>query len=385
MGENLIHTPLPRNTIFSDCNDTAIKGREEKGLSIKQSNHQNPTPSKTHFFTALALPTMDVLSFLKLWKGGGSAPTATSGDAVRTTSLRHVMVETDDEDSFFDLELAVPQNKEENSNKSGEGGSAHELFFKRRILPIESSSKPQSPISLLRSAPRFRVFMFGLRRSKSEKTEKAEKMEASGVSEQPPRNSKLFTVKFKVEEVPVVSVFTRENSSRSFGKHGTEETTSFESKRFSKDVVHKYLKLIKPLYIKVSKKYGEKTTSSPSPSSSPIPGPIFSPKKPVKTQSRREDGEERTGSLPAGLRVVCKHLGKSRSASAAVQMMPPVSFQASRRDDSLAQQHDGIQSAIMHCKRSLNSSTGTELISINHLYFSAFNFHENSKFEFFSL
>ncbi|RVW68116.1 putative membrane-associated kinase regulator 2 [Vitis vinifera] len=271
---------------------------------------------------------MDVLSFLKLWKGGGSAPTAASGDAVRTTSLRHVMVETDDEDSFFDLELAVPQNKEENSNKSGEGGSAHELFFKRRILPIESSSKPQSPISLLRSAPRFRV-----------------------------------------EEVPVVSVFTRENSSRSFGKHGTEETTSFESKRFSKDVVHKYLKLIKPLYIKVSKKYGEKTTSSPSPSSSPIPGPIFSPKKPVKTQSRREDGEERPGSLPAGLRVVCKHLGKSRSASAAVQMMPPVSFQASRRDDSLAQQHDGIQSAIMHCKRSLNSSTGTELISINHLFF----------------
>ncbi|CBI22610.3 unnamed protein product, partial [Vitis vinifera] len=44
-------------------------------------------------------------------------------------------------------------------------------------------------------------------------------------------------------------------------------------------------------------------------------------------------------------------------------MMPPVSFQASRRDDSLAQQHDGIQSAIMHCKRSLNSSTDSSHLS----------------------
>ena len=335
---------------------------------------------------------MDVLNFLKLWKGGGSAPTATAAadDAVRTTSLRHVMVETDDEDSFFDLELSVPNNNEENGRKSGEMASSHELFFKRRILPIESGgSKPHSPISLLRSAPRFRVFMFGLRRSKSGRSEKAEKMEAGGVSaaaaEQPPRSSKHFTVKFKVEEV---SVFSRENGTRSYGKHGEEETTSFESKRFSKDVVHKYLKLIKPLYFKVSKKYGDKTASFPSPSSSPTPAPIFSPKKPVKMPSRRDDGEDRPGNLPAGLRVVCKHLGKSRSASAAVQMMPPVSFQASRRDDSLAQQHDGIQSAIMHCKRSLNSSTGTdESLLINHLYFSAFKFFffKSSNFELFSL
>ncbi|CAL5357790.1 unnamed protein product [Camellia sinensis] len=58
-------------------------------------------------------------------------------------------------------------------------------------------------------------------------------------------------------------------------------------------------------------------------------------------------------SRQAPLREVCKHLGKSRSAASAVGIIPPV---ASKRDDSLLEQHDGIQSAILHCKRSYNSS-----------------------------
>ncbi|CAL5338656.1 unnamed protein product [Camellia sinensis] len=58
-------------------------------------------------------------------------------------------------------------------------------------------------------------------------------------------------------------------------------------------------------------------------------------------------------SRQAPLREVCKHLGKSRSAASAVGIIPPV---ASRRNDSFLEQHDGIQSAILHCKRSYNSS-----------------------------
>ncbi|KAI8018905.1 putative membrane-associated kinase regulator 2 [Camellia lanceoleosa] len=53
----------------------------------------------------------------------------------------------------------------------------------------------------------------------------------------------------------------------------------------------------------------------------------------------------------AGLRVVCKHLGKSRSASAVPCFG---SIQENRNDDSFLQQQDGIQSAILHCKRSFN-------------------------------
>ncbi|XP_010270646.1 PREDICTED: probable membrane-associated kinase regulator 2 [Nelumbo nucifera] len=66
------------------------------------------------------------------------------------------------------------------------------------------------------------------------------------------------------------------------------------------------------------------------------------------------------GNLPAGLRVVCKHLGKSRLASSAVAAVQPVGFQARRCDDSLLQQQDGIQSAILHCKRSFNASRDSE-------------------------
>ncbi|KAL2470818.1 Uncharacterized protein Adt_38954 [Abeliophyllum distichum] len=57
----------------------------------------------------------------------------------------------------------------------------------------------------------------------------------------------------------------------------------------------------------------------------------------------------------SSFKIVTKHLGKSRSASAAVGLS---SSQISRRDGSLMQQHeDGIQGAILHCKKSYNVSS----------------------------
>ncbi|KAE8716234.1 hypothetical protein F3Y22_tig00110156pilonHSYRG00617 [Hibiscus syriacus] len=51
-----------------------------------------------------------------------------------------------------------------------------------------------------------------------------------------------------------------------------------------------------------------------------------------------------------------KHLEKSKSSSASAS---PIN----RRDDSLLLQHDGIQSAILHCKRSFNSSRESSWLS----------------------
>jgi hypothetical protein len=75
-------------------------------------------------------------------------------------------------------------------------------------------------------------------------------------------------------------------------------------------------------------------------------------------------------SVPAGLKQVCKRLGKSRSASSAVAAAPSppsagtttpqqqaAAAPPQRRDDSLLQVQDGIQSAIAHCKRSFNASS----------------------------
>ncbi|KAK9291727.1 hypothetical protein L1049_019676 [Liquidambar formosana] len=327
-------------------------------------------------------------SFLKFWK---NLATTHGGDATKNpTEITHYPSfetdnEVDEEDSFFELELTVPDcdndedrdNPADNKHNDGETFDFREHPFKdpskkigdkRRILPIEPNSKPQSPISILKSAPKFRVLMFGFKKSKTEKTGKTEpKSVFMATPKHAQQENKLFAVKFKVEEAPVVSMFTRGNSVRDVGSTLQKQSSEDDfSKRFSKDVVQKYLKLIKPLYVKVSKRYNEKVGlsdvfSTASPVSSPASAPVSSPKKAMKTTWKKEEAGEKQGNIPAGLRVVCKHLGKSRSASAAVGVVVPPP--ASRRDDSLLQQHDGIQSAILHCKRSFNSSREPSLLS----------------------
>lgn len=123
-----------------------------------------------------------------------------------------------------------------------------------------------------------------------------------------------------------------------------ENASDFSS---SEKSVPKYLKLIKPFYEKVSNK--TKSADSVTPSSSPVTAPVnLSPKKFSE------------GSRIGSFKIVTRNLGKSRSASAAVEVNPP---SIRRRDDSLLEQNDGIQGAILHCKKSFNSSSrGTFII-----------------------
>ena len=254
------------------------------------------------------------------------------------------------DDSFFELELTVSDcdnKKNTNNNKESQQQTATatlsslsstDVLSKRKILPIEPSSssslKPQSPISLLKSAPKLRVAIF--KKPKSMATHKTEKTGVMEKTESTRKQNKLFTIKFRVEDASSLSMFTRASSLRKT-KHKesihTDSSSSSSSKRFSKDVIQKYLKLIKPLYVRVSKKNGktgfpEELTEASSSS------PTASPAK-----------KEKKGNIPAGF----KHLSKSKSVSAAAVMSP------ARRDDSLLLQHDGIQSAILHCKNSFNS------------------------------
>ncbi|KAL3742990.1 hypothetical protein ACJRO7_018315 [Eucalyptus globulus] len=315
---------------------------------------------------------------------------------------------------------------------SGSSGSSHDcsdanivsslspsddLFFKGKLVPIEpsdpDSTKPPSfpaAASLLKSATKFRVFMLGLKKSKLVNTlEKAEKTETSEepcltVTTPPQKaraqensnnnkkqsnsgssSSKFFTVKFKVEEVPLVSLFTRDNSSRSASgakpqqkQTSEDDAASGDERRFAREAMRRYLKKVKPFYIRVSKRYGERLGLS-----GQLGHAVFEPTEGEKSRSkasavaevgsggqgrsqRRGQGQgqgQGNSSIPAGLRVVCKHLGKSRSASSAVAAAPggqAAAAAASRRDDSLLQQQDGIQSAILHCKRSFNASRDSE-------------------------
>ncbi|KAF8413250.1 hypothetical protein HHK36_001226 [Tetracentron sinense] len=382
---------------------------------------------------------MEALSLFKYWRGSGGG--ANERATTISTTVRHQEVETtedDDDGPFFDLEFAVPddddgeddgnncRDEEEEEDEEYEKLSARtdsarnlkftvssgssggrtdpnlslspddDLFFKETLIPLESSaenpsepySKPQFPVTSLKSAAKFRV-MLGLKKPKSEQIE-TNGASAAAQQQQQQQESKFSSVKVKVEEIPIFSLFNRENSSRSSGnkpqQQNSEEAAS-EDKRFSKDVVQRYLKMIKPLYFRVSRRYGQKlrfsgqlSLGSDKAAPATTTAPISSPSKTTTTAKNEEEAEEteapgsnvrsqKQANFPVGLRVACKHLGKSRSASSAVAAVP---FQENRRDDSLLQQQDGIQSAILHCKRSFNASRGIDLTSLAESFVSIF-------------
>ncbi|KAL3331427.1 hypothetical protein AABB24_034977 [Solanum stoloniferum] len=286
-----------------------------------------------------------------------------------------------------------------------------DLFFKGSLVPIEPSSllltaseaNSKFSSSLLKSATKFRVLMLKLKKPKSNAATKTGKLSEgdgdgdSSVSATPKplrmkvsedekeerqnrTQSKFLTVKFKVEEVPVKSLFTRDNSSKANNSSSkiqkrnpaeafstNSENSSSDEKKFSKDVMQKYLKKVKPLYIRVSKRYGEKLKFSGQLSftgnTALKPGPSPPPSAPAKAEAVTDapqtvEKSQKQGNIPSGLRIVRKQLRKSRSASSAVVAASPVA--SNRRDDSLLQQQDAIQGAILHCKRSFNSSRDSE-------------------------
>ncbi|KAL2552640.1 putative membrane-associated kinase regulator 2 [Forsythia ovata] len=82
------------------------------------------------------------------------------------------------------------------------------------------------------------------------------------------------------------------------------------------------------------------------------------------TELNNVKSQKQGNNLQAGLKGVLKHLEKYRSESSApVPAMDPLAnMSSSRRDYSLLQQQDGIQGAILHCKRSFNASRGNYVL-----------------------
>ncbi|KAK3011406.1 hypothetical protein RJ639_011052 [Escallonia herrerae] len=347
-----------------------------------------------------------------------SHPFPTEGEEAVNKAKNGVASSADDDDEESDSDGSDGENESElkftlSSNSSGNIidpnvslSPSDDLFFKGRLVPIDSSltgaepnPRSQFPVSLIKSATKFRVMMLKFKKSKSNVSEKTDSTGSGSenLREQPEENQhekrsqKFFTVKFKVEEVPIVSMFTRDNSSKCVNskvqkvqKPNPDDSASDE-KLFSKDTMQRYLKKVKPMYIRASKRYGDKLKFSgqlslsgaakagvvPPPPPPPPPSTAAKTEKlPAATEAKEESTEtasnaksQKHGSnLPAAVRVVCKTLGKSRSASAAVAAAAPpgTTTTSKRRDDSLLQQQDGIQSAILHCKRSFKAARGEE-------------------------
>ncbi|KAJ0971494.1 hypothetical protein J5N97_019453 [Dioscorea zingiberensis] len=219
-------------------------------------------------------------------------------------------IEDEDEGPFIDLEFSIPdEDSEEDSENSTLSLSPSNDFFS-----LDTNSKPPPfPSSLLKSATKLRVFMLGSKKPKS--------TTPSSPKQQRQNTTVNNFVRFKVEQVPLASLFTRDNS---------------EKVKSSKEVVHRYLNKIKKL--RFSGQHGS----------------VVAVEKSGKDCELAQGGGS---SSPLRLVTMRRRLGKSRSASAAVAAVrsPP-----RRRDDSLLQQQDGIQSAIAHCKRSFHSDKGVE-------------------------
>ncbi|KAG2302780.1 hypothetical protein Bca4012_061111 [Brassica carinata] len=327
----------------------------------------------------------------------------------------------DDEGPFFDLKFAVPVEEEEESEerdevseedgggKSKEGDSdgceykftlsscsggedgvdqdlivspSGDVYLKGQI--VEEAEPPstgteqtcsvkapaaQLSASILKSATKLRVFMLGTKKSKLLQAKSGDS-DKQNPPPPPPSQSpesqlkSTVTVSLKSEEVPIVSLFTRDNSSRNSSSSTPSPSTSkkqngnelvvSEENRFV--MMQKYLKKVKPLYIRVSRRYGDKLKHS-----GPLSLDSSAPKAESPVKKAHKPGNININ-IPAGFKVVKKHLGKSRSSSSATTIPPAATTvttttsESRRRDDSLLQQQDSIQSAILHCKRSFNSS-----------------------------
>ncbi|MED6191499.1 hypothetical protein PIB30_000597 [Stylosanthes scabra] len=257
---------------------------------------------------------MDAFTFLRYWRSAGGEPPLPPPPLPASPETTH-----DDDGPFIDLEFMPPEDDDDDDG--------HITFTLSPSSNNHSNSPPTPPppftASFLKSATKFRVFMLGLKKPKPNSTQT--------------QQGKLCTVDLKVEEVPILSLFTARDNNTSKPRASSDNkheslthththslSSSSSSSSEEKRSMNKYLRMLKvkplSLYIRVSRS---------------------------RCNEKLNQGEEPDEGS--------KHLGKSRSASAAV-LVP-----SGRRDDSLLQQHDdGVQGAILHCKRSFNSTTECE-------------------------
>ncbi|CAA0812954.1 Unknown protein [Striga hermonthica] len=304
---------------------------------------------------------MEALGILRFWRNAGAGASAVSIPGVylaRNPVSGTDEEETDDDDSFFDLVIRSPEYEIVAKNRN-EG--LKDILMRKNDY---SSSKPRSPVSILRRGPKFKVFIQGFRKQRrrekngpiavESKANQVNRLRGSSKLEQSNRSAAKTG-----SEASFGPVFPRDNSLRTkMLKESCECGASSDVLAVGEKSVPRYMKLIKPFYAKAASKARSSEFSTPS--SSPLTAPAnLSPRKFCEVS--------RVGSF----KVITRGLGKSRTASAAgrgksrpasaADGPPPLC----RRDDLLMEQHDGIQGAILHCKKSFNNSSYQEISQLS--------------------
>ncbi|KAG6429481.1 hypothetical protein SASPL_107532 [Salvia splendens] len=246
--------------------------------------------------------------------------------------------QTDDEDSFFDLVLKSPDIR--SSKSPGD-------VFRRGNGSVKS--RPLCKVTLVRSTPKFRVFMLGFGKSV-----KCERSESNGETKRSPSIHSPRSPKVTCRDEKTTGT-CRVAGANSLRSQLLKETSDYENspEKSSRGFIPKYLKLIRPLYLMVWKRQHEKK-KKPTESSTPCASPMTVP---ANISPKRISDGSRIGNF----KMAARRLGKSRSVSTAVGMSPQP---ARQRDDSLLERVDGIQNAVLYCKRSYNSSSSKEFSNI---------------------
>uniref|UniRef100_J3KXV9 Uncharacterized protein n=1 Tax=Oryza brachyantha TaxID=4533 RepID=J3KXV9_ORYBR len=182
---------------------------------------------------------MESFTFLKFLRGGAAA--GNRAGAVAATTIAASACEdgggggggeVDDDASFFDLEFAVPGDEsaasdaeeervEFNFSVAGDVESGGEVVAvddavapcggepgDAKVVELVSEAAPP-PASFLKPATKFRVLLLKLRKPKVPVA-----AECNGGGSPAPKTNR-FLIKFRVDDAPFVSLFTRDNSSRS--------------------------------------------------------------------------------------------------------------------------------------------------------------------------
>jgi len=296
---------------------------------------------------------------------------------IDTTPTSTSSSSSDDYDSEdeFELDFSISTANPPNPNHCISSPADNVLSDPSQMPPLQLPASPQScnvpgvkihfP-KLLRTATRLKISLFGFRKSgklgldlQSPCAEYAGT--GTGMGCPVPKQNRFFTVKFKMEEVPMVSLFTRDNSinsKRDDNNHGFQKKPENSDdgegqtcqnmdrdKKRAKEIVQKYVKKIKPPYVQISQRSNDKIRSRD----------VEKPRIRNGVENGRCQVSERSekqlsfSDFSGILKMVPKHLGKGKQPPSVMQQQLPNYY---RSESTLMEVQNVIQEAIAHCKQS---------------------------------
>lgn len=284
----------------------------------------------------------------------------------------------DDSEDEFDLSLSICSSNPTSPNQCI--SPADNLFCHGQLLslqlsptPLDDIASPQSSSSgiktqfpnLLKTAAKLKIPFSGFKKSAKLGSDFQTPCSEYGTDmDSPmPRQNRFLAVKFKVVDVPLVSLFTRDKSKgskRDFNNNQGFQKKSEDSddevrqtcsnmdrdKKRAKEIVQKYVDKIKLLCVKISQRYNEKIRFRY------LENPSI--RNGVKNGGSQSSGRSEKhipfSDFSGNQKMVYNHLGKGKQQpSDAQQKLPKYNMNSEK---TLMEIQSSIQGAIAHCKRS---------------------------------